>query len=68
MVVGTTGWFGRLEEVSARVMRQRGALPWAPNFSLGIAVFAEGALSAATWLRGRAGVFTLDDVARREGP
>ena len=31
-------------------------------------VFADGALSAATWLRGRSGVFTMDDVTRLEGP
>lgn len=157
VVVGTTGWYEHLEDVSARVMRQRGALLWAPNFSLGVAlmkalcarageilasmdgfdlhltethhvgkkdspsgtalvlrdvlgeaarreveitsirtghvpgrhelridgpheqvilthearsrrVFADGALRAATWVRGRTGVFTMDDVTRQEGP
>ena len=30
-------------------------------------VFADGALRAALWLRGRTGVFTMDDVVRLEG-
>jgi 4-hydroxy-tetrahydrodipicolinate reductase len=30
-------------------------------------VFADGALRAALWLRGRTGVFTMDDVLRLEG-
>ena len=157
VVVGTTGWYEDLEAVSTRVMRRGGALLWAPNFSLGVAllkalceragellggmdgfdvhltethhvgkkdapsgtalllgdilgeaarrevgitsirtghvpgrhevcidgpheqvvlthearsrrVFADGAVSAAAWLRGRNGVFTMDDVIRLEGP
>ena len=156
-VVGTTGWYEHLEDVSARVTRRGGALLWAPNFSLGMAlmkvlcaragellsgmdgfdvhltethhvakkdapsgtaivlhdmlggavgrevkvtsirtghvpgrhevwidgpheqvilthearsrsVFADGALSAAAWLRGHEGVFTMDDVISLEGP
>ena len=31
-------------------------------------VFADGALSAAVWLQGRKGVFTMDDVIRLEEP
>ncbi|HET9947888.1 MAG TPA: dihydrodipicolinate reductase C-terminal domain-containing protein [Longimicrobiales bacterium] len=31
-------------------------------------VFADGALTAALWLRGRQGVFTMDDVLGMEGP
>jgi 4-hydroxy-tetrahydrodipicolinate reductase len=30
-------------------------------------IFADGALTAALWLRGRTGVFTLDDVLGMEG-
>jgi 4-hydroxy-tetrahydrodipicolinate reductase len=150
VVVGTTGWHEELNSVRKRVAEQGGALLWAPNFSLGVAltkvlleraagllkdldgfeahitethhiakkdapsgtalllqdalaesgrkvpitsiregdvtgrhevcidgayeqivvsheardrrVFADGALTAALWLRGRTGVFTLDDV------
>jgi 4-hydroxy-tetrahydrodipicolinate reductase len=150
VVVGTTGWYDRLDAVRARVAETAGALLYAPNFSVGVAllkalseragelltgldgfdvhitdthhaakkdapsgtalllksaldraghdvpvtsirtgsvpgrhevcidgayeqvllvhearsrrVFADGALRAALWLRGRTGVFTMDDV------
>lgn len=155
VVVGTTGWYDELDDVRARVEKRGGALLWAPNFSVGVAlvralseragellaglegfsihltdvhhaakkdapsgtalllksaldrgghdvpitsirtghvpgrhevcidgayeqvllvhearsrrVFADGALLAALWLRGRTGVFTMDDVLRLEG-
>ena len=156
VVVGTTGWYKHLEDVSGRVIQRGGALLWAPNFCLGVAlmkalctragellggmdgfdvhlmethhitkkdvpsgtalvlrdtlsaaaqreveitsirtghepgrhevwidglyervslthearsrrVFADGALRAATWLLGRKGVCTMDDVIRLEG-
>jgi 4-hydroxy-tetrahydrodipicolinate reductase len=156
VVVGTTGWYDQLDEVRARVVAQKGALLYAPNFSVGVAllkalseragellaglegfdihltdthhaakvdapsgtallvksaldrgghdvpitsirtgsvpgrhevcidgvyeqvllvhearsrrVFADGALRAALWLRGRTGVFTMDDVLELEAP
>lgn len=155
VVVGTTGWYDELEAVEARVKERGGALLWAPNFSVGVAVmkalcqrtgellqhldgfdvrlsethhvgkvdapsgtalqlkdtldragldvqvtsiragqvpgrhelcidgayeqltlsheahdrrvFADGALAAALWLRGRSGVFTMDDVMELGG-
>lgn len=155
LVVGTTGWYDRLDEVRARVTQAGGSLLYAPNFSVGVAllkalaeragallagldgfdvhvtdthhaakkdapsgtalliksaldaaghdvpitsirtgsvpgrhevcidgayeqvllvhearsrrVFADGALRAALWLRGRRGVFTMDDVLDLEG-
>ena len=154
VVVGTTGWYGELERVRASVAKKGGALLYAPNFSVGVAlvralcqragallagldgfdvrmtevhhaqkkdapsgtalllrealgpagrgvaiesvrtgevpghheitiespfelitiahdarnrrVFADGALRAALWLRGRKGVFTMDDVLALE--
>lgn len=38
VVVGSTGWLQRLDEVSARVKREGGALLWAANFSPGVAL------------------------------
>lgn len=38
VVVGTTGWYHALDDVVSEVARHRGALLWAPNFSLGVAV------------------------------
>jgi 4-hydroxy-tetrahydrodipicolinate reductase len=155
VVVGTTGWYDRLDEVRARVTKADGSLLYAPNFSVGVAllralaehaggllaavdgfdihvtethhvakkdapsgtallikdaldrgghdvpitsirtghvpgrhevcidgayeqvllvhearsrrIFADGALRAALWLRGRTGVFTMDDVLRLGG-
>ena len=37
VVSGTTGWFDRLPAVTTMVTERRGALMWAPNFSLGAA-------------------------------
>lgn len=155
VVVGTTGWYDALEAVTEHVRASGGALLWAPNFSVGVAlvralcertaellnnlegfdvritethharkldapsgtalllkdalagsgldvpiesvrvgdvtgrhevciegayeevtlshearsrrVFADGALTAALWLRGRKGVFTMQDVLGMEG-
>jgi 4-hydroxy-tetrahydrodipicolinate reductase len=39
IVVGTTGWYGVLPAVEADVSRSGGALLWAPNFSIGAAIF-----------------------------
>lgn len=155
VVVGTTGWYDRLDEVAERVRAGDGAMLWAANFSMGVAamtalarragelmpqmegfdahlmethhtgkkdapsgtamvlassveegsgralpvtsvrvgsvpgthelvldgpyeqlvlrhearsrkVFADGALQAAAWLRGRTGVYTMSDVLRLE--
>lgn len=37
-VVGTTGWTADLDRIRARVEAGGGALVWAPNFSLGVAL------------------------------
>ena len=39
VVVGTTGWNDRLDEVRATVVALDGALLTAPNFSIGVAIF-----------------------------
>lgn len=36
VVCGTTGWYGRLEEVRSSVETSQSALVYAPNFSLGV--------------------------------
>jgi 4-hydroxy-tetrahydrodipicolinate reductase len=38
IVVGTTGWYDKLPEVTSAVNAAGGALLWAPNFSLGALV------------------------------
>jgi len=41
IVVGTTGWYGALPGVIDEVRRANGALVWAPNFAIGVAVFEQ---------------------------
>lgn len=53
VVVGTTGWYDRLPEVEAAARRAGGALLWAANFSLGVALMKRlcreaGAVAART--------------------
>ena len=52
VVSGTTGWYAALPALEAETLRVGGALFWAPNFSLGVALTVEvarraGALFAA---------------------
>lgn len=39
LVVGTTGWHDRMEQVRAAVERNGTGLVWSPNFSIGVNVF-----------------------------
>ncbi len=43
VVVGTTGWYERLGEVTALVRRREGAMLWGPNFSVGVALMSRAA-------------------------
>jgi 4-hydroxy-tetrahydrodipicolinate reductase len=47
VVCGTTGWYARLDEVSAAVKSAGSALLWASNFSLGVNIFYRIAAYAA---------------------
>lgn len=40
VVCGTTGWDSAREEVELEARAKRGAMLWAPNFSLGVHIFA----------------------------
>ncbi|MBX2972044.1 MAG: 4-hydroxy-tetrahydrodipicolinate reductase [Flavobacteriales bacterium] len=39
VVVGTTGWYDKMNEVKAMVSQHNGALLWASNFSIGVNLF-----------------------------
>ncbi|MDR2658514.1 MAG: 4-hydroxy-tetrahydrodipicolinate reductase [Spirochaetaceae bacterium] len=39
LVVGTTGWYDKLEELSGLVKSKHSSLLWASNFSLGVNIF-----------------------------
>lgn len=47
VVVGTTGWYDHLPEIRAELASSGGAVVAAPNFSLGVAVFAHVVADAA---------------------
>ena len=51
IVVGTTGWYESLPEVTRVVKESGSALLWAPNFSLGVNVLIELARYAGTMMR-----------------
>jgi 4-hydroxy-tetrahydrodipicolinate reductase len=53
LVVGTTGWLAHLDVVRALVERSGTGLVWAPNFSVGINVFARLAAEAARLMAGQ---------------
>jgi 4-hydroxy-tetrahydrodipicolinate reductase len=52
VVVGTTGWYQQLEGVRARVQQAGGALLFAPNFSMGVALLKVLCAKAGELLRG----------------
>lgn len=51
IVVGTTGWYDTRSEIEGLVARTKGALLVAPNFSVGVAAFAEIVKAAARVLK-----------------
>lgn len=55
VVVGTTGWYGELAQVRERVEKKSGALLWAPNFSVGVALVRSLCERAGELLRGLEG-------------
>lgn len=53
VVAGTTGWYDALPAIEAEVTRRGGALFWAPNFSLGVALVVELARQAGAAFAGQ---------------
>lgn len=50
-VVGTTGWFGELDKVSALFENNHVGLVYSPNFSIGVNIFQRVVAEAARWMR-----------------
>jgi 4-hydroxy-tetrahydrodipicolinate reductase len=72
IVVGTTGWYQSLPEVT-RVARESGTgLLWAPNFSLGVNVLIELARYAGTMMRSLDGfdahIVETHHAAKKDAP
>ncbi len=58
IVVGTTGWHGEIEDVSAFVRHARGTMLWSPNFSVGAQILMSLARNAGALIKkGGAGAF-----------
>ncbi len=55
LVVGTTGWLKQLDRARAAVERAGTGLVWAPNFSIGVNVFARVVAEAARLLASEPG-------------
>lgn len=72
IVVGTTGWLDALPEVTKHVERADGAMLWAPNFSLGVAIFLEIVARASTLLARAPGfdahLIEMHHTAKRDAP
>ncbi len=58
VVIGTTGWLARRDELEDAVRTSGCAALWSPNFSLGVQLFLAFAEDAARRLRGAAGFDT----------
>jgi 4-hydroxy-tetrahydrodipicolinate reductase len=72
IVVGTTGWYQSLPEVT-RVVKESGTgLLWAPNFSLGVNVLIELARYAGTMMRSLEGfdahIVETHHTAKKDAP
>jgi 4-hydroxy-tetrahydrodipicolinate reductase len=52
VVVGTTGWYDRIDGVISEVRQLGGTMFWAPNFSVGVAVLSAAIKAATAALRG----------------
>jgi 4-hydroxy-tetrahydrodipicolinate reductase len=72
VVIGTTGWTERREELEEAVRTSRCPALWSPNFSVGVQLFLAIVEAAATQMRGLAGfaphVVETHHAAKRDAP
>ncbi|MEX2177700.1 MAG: dihydrodipicolinate reductase C-terminal domain-containing protein [Gemmatimonadaceae bacterium] len=72
VVVGTTGWYERRPEIEQLARDRKGALLIAPNFSVGVAAFAEIVKAAARALRAAPGfdahLIETHHAAKKDAP
>lgn len=72
VVVGTTGWYDALPDVTAHVHARGGALLWAPNFSIGVNLFQRVVAEAARLFRDAPGfdahMIETHHAAKKDAP
>ena len=72
LVVGTTGWFERLNEVRTIIERNGTGLVWSPNFSIGVNAFfrlvAEAARLMADESAYEAWAYEIHHSAKKDAP
>jgi len=72
LVVGTTGWFERLNEVRTIIERNGTGLVWSPNFSIGVNAFfrlvAEAAQLMADESAYEAWAYEIHHSAKKDAP
>ncbi len=72
VIVGTTGWHDRLDEVRAVVAKSGIGLVWSPNYSVGVNVFLQIVAEAARRLAGEAGygawAWEIHHAAKKDAP
>jgi 4-hydroxy-tetrahydrodipicolinate reductase len=50
LVIGTTGWYDKLEEVKGLVEKYQSAVLYGPNFSVGIFIWMQTLAEASKWI------------------
>jgi 4-hydroxy-tetrahydrodipicolinate reductase len=68
VVVGTTGWYEQLPELTSEVERNNAALLWAANFSVGAHVLMTLAVQAARLLDSDAVIVETHHKTKRDAP
>jgi 4-hydroxy-tetrahydrodipicolinate reductase len=72
VIVGTTGWFDKLDQVQRTVDRHGTALVWSPNFSVGVNAFLQIVATAARVLAHEkeygAWAWELHHAAKKDAP
>jgi 4-hydroxy-tetrahydrodipicolinate reductase len=72
IVVGTTGWYDKRPDVEHVALEHRGALLVAPNFSVGVAAFAQVVKAAARALKAAPGfdahIMETHHSAKKDAP
>jgi len=72
LVVGTTGWLDRLNEVKQIIAENDSALVWSPNFSVGMNVFSRLVAEAARLLKDEkeygAWAWEIHHITKKDAP